>query len=480
MKNKISMNKPKPKDILTVIEFSSNSIKLAQSYSNKQKFITKFALQENIGDSELEFTKKLEKIIKENHLKINNLVVSLDRSLVTIRSIKLPSTSEEEIKSMAEWQAAKLLPYKVDEIVSSYQTINIDKGGFSQIILVIVPRNIIRKFTNVCDALKLRPQNITLSSEGLLRWYVDYQSHGIEDTLLLVDIRKKSSELVIIDRDKFIFSRSFSFTNIQGEGIIKKKIIEEAKLSIDSYRKQDSFQKLKKVVLTGNKEEISGLAPLFTEEFGLPVEVVNHLENIDFRKESARPDVKPHYSFASVCGLALAQKPPQIDLCPQETKDSILYLQKKRELFKTVVLGACAILVFASMLSFNFYHKKQFIEMLDEQIDKIEPTANEIQAIKNKIDIINAQLNNKNSCIEILKELHLITPADIKLNTFLFEESNNVALKGTAPTMSLVFSFVPILNKSPLFANVQVKYATQRKMKTRELTDFEIICKLSN
>ena len=55
-----------------------------------------------------------------------------------------------------------------------------------------------------------------------------------------------------------------------------------------------------------------------------------------------------------------------------------------------------------------------------------------------------------------------------------------VILKGNAPSMTLVFSFVPILNKSEFFENAQVKYATQRKTRRGELTDFEIICPLSS
>jgi len=46
--------------------------------------------------------------------------------------------------------------------------------------------------------------------------------------------------------------------------------------------------------------------------------------------------------------------------------------------------------------------------------------------------------------------------------------------------MSVAFSYVPILNKSEFFENVQVRYATQRKAVGSELTDFEIICPLKN
>ncbi|MFC1646233.1 pilus assembly protein PilM [Candidatus Omnitrophota bacterium] len=480
MKSKVPKDKLKTRSTQTVIEFSSHSIKLVQSCFHNKRFITNLLVGDNIGDSEYEFVTGLGKIIKDNRLKVGNLIVSLGRSLVTIRSIKLPSANEEEIKDMVQWQAAKLLPYQANEMVASYQTIKIDKDGFSHIVLVVVPKNIIRKFINVCDALKLKPQVVTLSSEGLLQWYFYLQSRNINDTLLLVDSEKNKTELVIIDHDKFIFSRSFSLVYLQNESQIKSKIIDEARLSIESYRKQETFQQIERIVLTGDKDRVSGLSKLFTDEFGLPVDVIDHLENLDFKKGMDKSRIKRDYSFASSCGLALSQKSPQVNLCPQETKDKILYLAKRRELLKTVTLALSAILVFASILGFNFYQKKKIINILDRQIEETGPAAKEIKDIKNKIAVINAQLNKSNSCIEILGEIHQITPIDINLNTFIFEESKEVVIKGTAKVMSLVFRFVPILNKSSFFEDVQVRYATQRKLVTGELTDFEIICKLSS
>lgn len=470
----------KPKEVCTVIEFSNCSIKLAQSYFAKRRFISKLIAKDQIADSESEFAKELDRIIKENQIKINDLIVSLDRSLVTIRSLKLPHTSEDEIKKMAEWQASKLLPYKVEEMIVSHQTVGIDVNGFAHLILVIVPIDIIRKFINTCEILKLRPKIITLSSEGLLRWYVDVQSRHTKDTLLLVDVEKNKSEIVIINQDKFIFSRSFSWPQIQDSGQIDNKIIEEIKLSREYFNKQEDSPKIKKIVITGDKERILTLAPSFKESFGLPVETIDHLLDVDFKEGPSYLTIRKSYSFASVCGLALGKRPLQINLCPPEIKDKILFLEKKRAFFTTAVLLISAMLVFASTLAFSIYHKKNIIGILDKQINKINPAALEIQEIKDKISIINYQMDNKNSCIEILREIHRLSPPGIYLNTLKYVESEKVTIKGTSPNMSSVFSFVPILNKSPFFENVQVRYATQRKTGVGELTDFEIICRLAN
>ncbi|MFC1708993.1 pilus assembly protein PilM [Candidatus Omnitrophota bacterium] len=483
MKNRKPQNSKRSQGTQTVIEFSNHSIKLIQSRLNmsKLRFISQLAIKENIADSQEAFIEALDKIITHNHLKIGDLIVSLERSLVTIRSVKLPSADEEEIRDMVELQTVKFLPYRIDEMVVSHQTIKTEEGDLSHVILVIVPKGIVKKFTNICEALKLRPQLITLSSEGLLQWYMNIRPLTINDTLLLVDIDKGKTEVAVVSGGKLFFSRSFSLTHITDNGQKNKKIMDESRLSLDYYRKQESFRKIEKIVLTGNKARAYDLSSLFNDTFGLPVEVIDNLQNLVLRHAADEaPESRQYSSFIAASGLVLSPNLPQINLCPQETKDKAFYHKLKKELFKAAALALAMLLVFLGMYGFGLRYKKNTINRLNEQIRKISPAAKQIQDIKNRIALINSQLDRKNSCIEILKEIHQIAPAGIFLSTFLFQESDRVIIKGTAPAMSLAFSFVPILNQSHFFENVEVSYATQRKTKTGELTDFEIICRLDS
>ncbi len=69
-------------------------------------------------------------------------------------------------------------------------------------------------------------------------------------------------------------------------------------------------------------------------------------------------------------------------------------------------------------------------------------------------------------------------PPQIYLALYTYEE-DRVDLKGTATVLSDVFKFVTILENSPYFQNVEVRYATKRKIGDQELVDFEISCPLS-
>jgi Tfp pilus assembly protein PilN len=65
-------------------------------------------------------------------------------------------------------------------------------------------------------------------------------------------------------------------------------------------------------------------------------------------------------------------------------------------------------------------------------------------------------------------------PLDLKLTDVKFDEQGRFSVRGTADTMSTVFSFVEYMEKSKYFKDVKTKYTTKRKEETKDVADFEI------
>ena len=478
MKNKLEKTSYKKGDYY-IIEFSAQRLKIVKSSLGNKGIISYVDSFHNPTASEEEYVKYLQHAIKTKRLTRNNIILSLDRSLVTIRFITLPSADEKEIESMARWQAAKLLPYKIDQIIVSHRTLQVNKDGFSHVLLVIAPRLIVKRYLDICQMLKLQPEAVTITSEGLLDWCLlqrNIQQNA--EASAIIDIEENRLELAIIHRDEFIFSRSVNLLQISKEQIVSKAI-EEILLSLDSYRKQSIYLPLKRIVMVGDKRSIISLSEVLRSRVDVNIEVLDHLENIKVSKNILNSLQFNNISFASIAGLALNRlKDNKINLLPQEFKDNKLYLAKRMEFVSTLSLLGLAGLIFFAIFGFDIYSKTKIIKDLSNKLEKINPKATAVEEIKKRITIINEHLKQEGSCIDILRELHIITPGDVFLNTFIFEEDQGVTIKGTAPSMSVVFSFVPILNKSDFFENVRVRYATQRKMVGSELTDFEIVCPL--
>jgi len=478
MKNKKS-NISYKKGCSYIIEFSAHRLKLAKAFLGNRSSISYIDTYNNPSGSEEGFIRFLQHALKEKRLGRNNVILSLDRSLVTIRFIILPSVDEKEIESMAHWQAAKLLPYKIEQIIVSHRTLQVNEEGFSHVLLVIAPRLIVKKYIDICQSLKLQPESVTITSEGLLDWRLLQKNIGQnQEAIAIIDAEEGRLEVAVTHLNEFIFSRSINLLQITQEQTVNK-VIEEITLSLDSYRKQSIYQPLTKIILVGDKKQIINLSDALRNKVDIIVEVFDHLENIKIPKRAMSTLGSSNISFASIVGLVLKMtKENKINLLPQEFKENRIYLEKKKEFVSTLFLLGLAGLIFFSIFGFDIYSKTKIIEALNSKLEKINPKATAVEEIKKRITIINEHLEQEGSCIDILRELHIITPQEVFLNTFIYEEERGVTIKGTAPSMSVVFSFVPILNKSDFFEDVGVRYATQRKMVGSELTDFEIICPL--
>jgi Tfp pilus assembly PilM family ATPase len=463
----------------TIIEFSAYSLKLAQ-YLKKEKIITNLFIPEAPTDSKEGFIKALDKIIKTNHLKVSDLTISLERSFSSLRIAKLPPVTEEEIVQMAQWQAAKIFPLNFEQVTTSYKRIKIDRKDFAYVVLVAVPKNIIMKFLDICSVLRLTPQFISLSCEGLLQWYVQQNSgRDKHSAVALIEIDNNKIELVIIYENNLIFSRSLSLDLSGNENQTIRKSVAELQLSLALYKRQELSPTIDKIVLTGGSGYILKFSSALNSELNLPVEAMDYLRGFNAREDILKQELAPNISLASICGFIKTSGPPEINLIPQEIKDRLFYIKKKKEFLKTIYLSFFAILVIFLSASSNLYYKEKIITRLDKQILETGKAAEKISNIKNKILILDRHLGNQNSCLEVLKEIHKAIAEGVYIDTFIFQEDSQVNLKGSAPGMPLILESVARLNESLVFREAQIKYVTQTKTEAGESTDFEIICKLA-
>ncbi len=67
-------------------------------------------------------------------------------------------------------------------------------------------------------------------------------------------------------------------------------------------------------------------------------------------------------------------------------------------------------------------------------------------------------------------------PAKTALNVFIYDDAQGVTIKGSSPAMSEVFALIPKLENSAYFENVTSRYATQRRIRGQEITEFHIEC----
>ena len=74
---------------------------------------------------------------------------------------------DEEIRRMLALQATANTPYTPEEVIYDYRIFSKDSSGYSRILLILIQRDTVLNFLKDFQHLQLKPEKLTLSTEGI-------------------------------------------------------------------------------------------------------------------------------------------------------------------------------------------------------------------------------------------------------------------------------------------------------------------------
>ena len=115
-----------------------------------------------------------------------------------------------------------------------------------------------------------------------------------------------------------------------------------------------------------------------------------------------------------------------------------------------------------------------YCSVINGELKKIESKVAVAKKMMKEIGVIREVMSRRPLAIDIVSEIYGVTPETISLSMIDCESGKSVAVRGTAPSLSDAFKYVAMLESSPFFEGVQVKYANKRTVDSKETADFEI------
>lgn len=405
---------------------------------------------------------------------LDDLIIILPRNQVTVRNLELPTTDPEEIKDIINIQAGKQTPFSRDEIIADFKTIGLSREHYTKVLLAIIQKAIVNKFLNNLAERKEAVSRIVLSSQVFTNWYPtvapkigvpvrNFISNGAGETFAVLDINDDFSDFCVLSGSGLLFTKLLHFG---GRDLSKrtwqKSFLEEIGLSLDAYRKESIGPPFNKVVIVGTN----------------PKEKSNEDMKDMLAKELSLEALGPFEDAESTSLLALNPDKPLMDFLPQGLKQARAKRIKRRELTLTGILILLVASLSVGILLERICTKTLLLKRLDTRLIRLEKETSGLKKENLKINLIESRINAGNSAIEVLRRIHKVIPQEIYLTCVNFEENKQVSLRGTSKDMSLVFKLVKTLEELPDFEDVKTKYVTKRRLKDKDLTDFEITCPL--
>lgn len=468
------------------IDFSSNNLKLAHAkvYSNRIEVVN-LITHDISGPSDADISRVIRTSFDELKTKSPDIINIIPSHLVITKNIEIPSVDPQEIKDIINLQAGRHTPYSREEIIVDYIDIGTYKNSYSKILLVIVNRNIVNRQFEILDKAGLKLERVFFAPEGLAYSVSKILKLETKDSPVnIVHIDEIFTDFTIIFRDKLIFIRSIPIGARHLTDEKEKyqvKFAEEIKRSLEAYQSEDIEKVPAMLVLTGAVQESKDLEAILGETLYLPIRTIPYLRNLTLSSEVLKAtSLAKRSSFLNVIAPLLAWEQLKVDLVPEEVKLRKSLEERGRDLIKTGIFVLTIFILIFSILISKIYFGGAYLNKLDVKYKPLNQEAQELAKDFARLGMIKNYLSKRGYVLEVLAELYNIASAELRLSDIRFDEQQDkFSIKGTAESMSIVFSFVEGMEKSNYFKDVKTKYTTKRKEGTKDVTDFEIAAVLT-
>jgi type IV pilus assembly protein PilM len=405
-------------------------------------------------------TAAIQRLWKELSLKKVPVRVGVATPRVLVRTVDLPTMSDDELAGALRFQAQELIPIPLEDAVLDFQVLEalpipeaVGDGPppqpMSRVLLAAAHKDLIRNLTGAVRAAGLSVASVDLVPLALVRSVgrrVSDNGGGVE---AIVSVGGGVTVVVVheLGIPRFVrilgsggrlvtdaIARDLELTQDQAEAIKRQDdrapsdlaqrargamarpisdLVEQIRGSLDYYRTQPDAIRLLRVTLTGGGALTPGLADQLVDTVGVPVDLARPREHIAIGDIGFPDDQLPILDpFLPVpVGLALGGLMPgkRIDLLGGDHKDPT----DRGQLIK---VGALVGVVLLGGLAGLSYLKQQQVD--DEKAKLSDAIANNTQ-IQTKIDAL-ADVGQRQSQIEAMSaEAQALLATDVSWSSML-------------------------------------------------------------
>lgn len=467
------------KAILT-IELDDNTLKLMQARATPKGWrVDKFGTEDISGKSEEDISAIIKDTLHKQKIKKTNTILVIPRGLVTVRYLQLPTTNPNELDNMVDMQVVRQIPYTREEMVYDYYIIGLTEEGYTKVLLVIAHRDIISKYLRILEKVGIVPDSIELDSLAIVELCKFLNMELPEEKpVAILDIDYANTNIVVIQGGFPTFTRAVSIGTMQISGKTPPPVgkdwtsewVGEINRSLIVFQREQGVS-IEKIILIG---DYARYMPNISGKLSFPVsgfDITPYVEGISLSDANV--------SIASLLGSIREGVNTSVNLIPGEIKSSRLIKARRKSMAMTGILIAGIIGTLGLTLDKKIQDRQEYLGSLENRLRQTSPMAKELAVKKDRLVLIKKQLSVSGTSLDVLRELYSIIPQRTSLNVFIYDDVQGVTVKGASPAMSEVFDLIPKLESSPYFENVTNRYATQRKIKGQELTEFHIDCSVT-
>jgi len=401
-------------------------------------------------------------------------------SAATAKTIEVPSSDPEEIKSIINLQASRHTPYSREEVLISYINLGMNAFNNTRLLLVIVHRDIVKERITILEKSGLDADGIIFVPEAQARFYAKALNLKKDAAPAgLIDFSLNATSFIVIAKGTLLFVRNIpiGIRGITQGADAVAKLQDELKKSMEAFTQEDGNEAPKSYTVTAGQAVVADILPALKEGLNIEFQVSPFLAFIkgpaDVRKK-IQSDFSDD-SFLDVIAPASIAAKYEINLMPEEMMLKKTVDRQSKEVSKSGVAAVVIMVLVGAMIMGNIYFKDTYLNKnLREQFAPQKAQVEVLQGQMNKAKLVREYIKSRMASLDIINGLYTITPDTIYLNNVAVDEDGTITIDGIADSMALVYSFVKSIDDSANFKEAKLMSTSTKKDNGKDVATFEI------
>lgn len=400
----------------------------------------------------------LRELLRSLPIRTEQVVGLLPTAEILTRYLRLPAADPDELRAMAHYQMEGLLPFPIQECVTSVQVLG-PAGEAVQVLAAAVRRPVVEQLTRICRKAGVFLSGIAASAEAIGSWHQLCVSPALKESVkvwLSAEISPEGLEIGILSGGALLYMRQVP---VPAE---LEQMSERIKETLRTYVREQIGPPVERVVLGGSLENL-GMAPLERLETALelPVQRVDPAESGPLKESlrSALQALEPEISFSDLLGAILSPRHLELDLLPVEARLERVRQSLSREIRGTAVLTLVALVGVGAWVGVRVGTTGWLLQKTQAEIQTVKPQAERVQAMVNSVRAVAQSRAEYAFLMECLAGGLGKVPAGVTLQFLGLEPDRTVTLRGSASDLGTLTRYAAALRTDVFWKEVQLRSA---------------------
>jgi len=306
----------------------------------------------------------LKKLLRKHSVSRPRMLLGLGRSSLELINLEIPSASKTETPDLVVNQVLHDSPNFTEGQPLDFMLLPPRPGEMQRVIAATMTRTQLKQYRGICHEAGHKPFRIEFRPLALAELY--NQSNFAEDKpILLLQSTADEADIVVLQKKKIIFTRSFKFPAVISPQDRISRIFSELSRTLAVVQQElAEDEELKNILIFGDSDDLATIREMFPDQ-KFEIEIKN-----PFQMNSVRAKVIPSSpgNYAALLGMILCESPgakPTIDF---------LHPHEKPQPVNIARYAVLTILFLAVFITAAYLWNKKELQKLDDKLATLQKT----------------------------------------------------------------------------------------------------------